>query len=103
VTKRVVETLPSPIRNQYGGPMATSAEEILEQLTSVRLAASDASARLVRIMAGASLAEIGRAIGSTKGTISKWERGLAVPRGEPAVRYGAVLATLAAIAANGKQ
>ena len=84
-------------------PVTTSAGDTLEALTSVRLAASDGSARLVRIMAGASLAEIGRAIGSTKGTVSKWERGLAVPRGEAAVRYGAVLATLAGITENGKR
>jgi transcriptional regulator with XRE-family HTH domain len=51
----------------------------------------------VRITAGASLAEVGRATGVTKGTVSKWERGLAVPRGEPAILYGAVLITLAAI------
>lgn len=83
--------------------MPTSAGDTLELLTEVRLKAVDGTARLVRITSGASLAEIARAAGVTKGTVSKWERGLAVPRGEPAVRYGAVLVTLAAIAGNVKR
>lgn len=75
--------------------MPTSAEDTLARLTIVRRAASDGSARLARIAAGASLAEVGRASGVTKGTISKWERGLAVPRCPEALQYGYILAILA--------
>jgi DNA-binding XRE family transcriptional regulator len=75
--------------------MPSSAEETLVRLTVVRRAASDGSARLARIAAGASLAEVGRASGVTKATISKWERGLAVPRCAGALQYGYILAILA--------
>lgn len=85
------------------GAVTTSAADTIEVLTVVRLVARDGRARLVRITAGASLAEIGQSVGVTKGTISKWERGLAVPQGEPAVRWGALLVTLADIAAGGEQ
>ena len=75
--------------------MPNSAADTLERLTIVRRAASDGSARLARIAAGASLEEVGRAAGVSKGTISKWERGLAVPRCPEALQYGYVLAILA--------
>lgn len=75
--------------------MPTSAADTLARLTDVRRAASDGSARLARIAAGASLAEVGRASGVSKGTVSRWERGLAVPRCPEALQYGYVLAILA--------
>lgn len=69
--------------------------ERLVRLTSLRGAAGDGTARSVRQAAGASLAEVAAAAGVTKGTVSKWERGLATPRGDAAVRYGRVLELLA--------
>ncbi len=73
----------------------TTPAETLSHMTSVRRAADDGTARKVRLAAGASLAEVGRASGVSKGTISKWERGLTTPRCAAALRWGQVLELLA--------
>lgn len=69
--------------------------EILFCLTQARRFANDGTGRRIRMAAKASLTEIARACGSTKGTVSKWERGLLAPHGAPAVRYSAVITALA--------
>jgi len=74
---------------------ALTGTEILFCLTQARQLANDGTGRRIRIAAGVSLAEIARACGSTRGTISKWERGLLSPHGPPAVRYSAVIKALA--------
>jgi DNA-binding transcriptional regulator YiaG len=66
------------------------------RLTFVRRAAQNGTARRLRQESGASLAEIGRACNVSKGTLSRWERGLATPRGDAALRYGEVLSALSA-------
>jgi DNA-binding transcriptional regulator YiaG len=76
-------------------PEALSDTEILFCLTQARQLASDGTGRRIRVASKASLSEIARACGSTKGTISKWERGLLAPHGAPAIRYGAVITALA--------
>jgi|GEM_PF-1606583 len=75
-------------------PESLSDTEILFCLTQARQLASDGTGRRIRIAAKASLAEIARACGSTKGTVSKWERGIWAPSGAPAIRYGAVITAL---------
>ena len=66
--------------------------EILE-LTYMRDAVSTGAARQLRIDAGLTLAEIGRAVGVTPSCVHYWERGR-VPRGKAAVRYARLLLDL---------
>jgi DNA-binding XRE family transcriptional regulator len=68
---------------------------VLTRLTAARRIARDGTGRNVRKASGASLAEIGRAVGVSKASICKWERGQLSPSGEHAVRYWLVITTLA--------
>jgi transcriptional regulator with XRE-family HTH domain len=63
-------------------------------LAQVRLLARSGQARELRVDNELSLADVASAVGSTRATISRWERGLRRPRGEVALRYGALLVAL---------
>jgi transcriptional regulator with XRE-family HTH domain len=67
----------------------------LGNIAWTRQACRTGAARAIRRAAGLSLAEIARAVGSTPSAVSRWERGLRVPRAEAAQRYGALLRELA--------
>jgi DNA-binding transcriptional regulator YiaG len=68
----------------------------LEGLTAARRIARDGSGRAVRQASGASLAEIGRAVGVSKATVCKWERGQLTPSGARGVKYLLIIKALAA-------
>jgi DNA-binding transcriptional regulator YiaG len=70
--------------------------QVLLRLTAARGVARDGEGRRVRQAVGASLAEIGRAIGVSKASVCKWELGQRAPGGEHAVRYLEVIRALAA-------
>ncbi len=98
-TIREKENAGATFARLYGWHMANTSDalsdtEILFCLTRARQLASGGTGRRVRVAAKASLSDIARACGSTKGTVSKWERGLKVPHGAPAIRYGAVITAL---------
>ena len=67
-----------------------------EALIFARAAALSGEARALRVAADLSLAEVADAVGRDKATISRWEHGKVRPRGDAAVRYGRLLAQLAA-------
>jgi DNA-binding transcriptional regulator YiaG len=71
------------------------AEELV-RLTRVRALATSGTARAIRIAAGLSLPLVAEAIGCGVSTVWRWEQGQRVPRGEPALRYGALLEELVA-------
>jgi transcriptional regulator with XRE-family HTH domain len=58
---------------------------------------AEGSAKTLRELNGLSLAEVGRAIDTSAATIWRWERGDRIPRGDLALRYGALLAELSGI------
>jgi transcriptional regulator with XRE-family HTH domain len=77
--------------------MATTAVKTSEQLldlVEVRALAKSGRALRIRTAAGLSLADVAGAIGTTAATVNRWERGERRPYGEPALRYGALLAAL---------
>jgi len=63
-------------------------------LSRLRRLAADGTTRQVREDNLLSLTDVASALGITKATLSKWERGLQTPRGEPARRYAELLAAL---------
>jgi DNA-binding transcriptional regulator YiaG len=63
-------------------------------LSEVRQWARSGHALETRERSGTSQAEWATAIGTTVPTISRWERGLRVPRGEIAVRYHALIQSM---------
>jgi DNA-binding transcriptional regulator YiaG len=48
----------------------------------------------MRVASGLSQADIGRHVGATVAAVSRWERGLRVPHGAAAIRYGQLIAQL---------
>jgi DNA-binding transcriptional regulator YiaG len=70
--------------------------QVLTRLTAARRVARDGTGRRVRLAVGASLSEIGRACGVSKGSVCKWEHGQREPAGEHGVRYWAIISALAA-------
>lgn len=62
------------------------------RLAEVRLRAREA--RAIRLAAGLTVGDMARALGVTPGAVSRWERGLARPRGDAALRWHAVLSAL---------
>jgi DNA-binding transcriptional regulator YiaG len=68
---------------------------LLITITAARRIARDGTGRLVRKEAGASLAEVGRAVGVSKASICKWELGQREPTGMNAVMYLKVIRSLA--------
>jgi transcriptional regulator with XRE-family HTH domain len=63
-------------------------------LSRLRRLAADGTARRVREAHLLSLTDVGNAVGVSKASVSKWERGLQVPRGDPARRYAKLIAAL---------
>ncbi len=63
-------------------------------LTKAREAAANGGARRRRIKARLSQAEVAEDVGVTRTAVSLWERGLRRPRGQAALRYARLLATL---------
>lgn len=74
------------------------------RLVQVRAKASSGVARLARMNARLSLAEIAELCGVGPSTVWRWELGKRAPRGEPALRYAQILEDLAIIhAAQGEE
>ncbi|MGZ5212351.1 MAG: helix-turn-helix domain-containing protein [Actinomycetota bacterium] len=69
--------------------------DTIEELRWARRLAESGSARVLRQGAGLSLMEVAREIDVTPSAISRWERGLRRPHGEPALRWAALLRGLA--------
>ncbi|GAA0719513.1 helix-turn-helix transcriptional regulator [Dactylosporangium roseum] len=63
-------------------------------LMAARQHAESGSGRTIRQRAKLSMNEVCGAIGVTVGALSRWENGLAVPRGEPAIRWAELLGEL---------
>ncbi|WP_408909925.1 helix-turn-helix domain-containing protein [Streptomyces luteolus] len=76
----------------YGRAMISA--DVL-RLVQVRVKASTGAARLVRMNARLSLAEVAELCGVGASTVWRWEQGKRVPRGEPALRYAQILEALA--------
>ena len=64
------------------------------QLAEVRALAASGAARSIRLGARLSLSEVADQLGVSTSTVFRWERGQRNPRGEAALRYGALLAEL---------
>ncbi len=71
--------------------MAAQSRSFLTRLIAGRFSALSGAGREIREEAGLSLAEVAHAVGVDKGTLSRWERGLARPRRSQALRYEEVL------------
>jgi len=69
-------------------------------VAKARAAAKDGSARALRKRLGLTLAEMAPLVGVSAAAMAMWERGERVPRGLPALRYGQLLASLAAAAVS---
>ncbi len=63
-----------------------------------RRLARDGTARSVRVQAGLSIYDVARDLRVAPGTISRWETGKRVPRGDVAVRYAELLGELMRVA-----
>ena len=64
------------------------------QLATVRALAASGTARSIRLEARLSLSEVADQIGVSTSTVFRWEQGQRKPKGQPALRYGALLAEL---------
>jgi|NGEPerStandDraft_6_1074524.scaffolds.fasta_scaffold63398_4 transcriptional regulator with XRE-family HTH domain len=67
-------------------------------LARVRRLAKSGEARVIRVEAGLSLAELGLRVGVGPATVHRWEMGKRSPHGEPALAYAAALAALGQVA-----
>jgi len=65
-------------------------------LVRVRALVRSGAARRVRQAAGLTKVEVARSIGTSHACVSRWEDGLRVPQGAPAIRYLRLLERLAA-------
>ena len=65
------------------------------RVAKVRRQCATGEAREIRIKTGASLAEVGAAIGTGKSTIFRWENGQRTPTGDRAIAYSELLDALA--------
>ncbi|MFJ6054482.1 helix-turn-helix domain-containing protein [Streptomyces sp. NPDC092307] len=68
----------------------------LRRVSSVRRLAACGHARALRQICRVSLRELATAIGTTPSNLSRWENGLAMPRGPAALRWADVLELTAA-------
>ena len=78
---------------------ATTAPASQIPLILGRRACRTGAGRKIRLQAGLTLREAAQDIGVNPGTLSRWERGLEMPKGGRAGRYGAHLERL--LAADG--
>lgn len=65
-----------------------------ERLARVKAMAASGEARRVRLAARLSLRDVGLAVGVDQSTVSKWEAGDRVPRGDAAWRYADLIERL---------
>jgi transcriptional regulator with XRE-family HTH domain len=63
----------------------------VEQVVWIRRLARNGGARAIREGAGLSVSEVARSIGVTPGAVSRWERGMRVPRSDEAERWALLL------------
>jgi len=63
----------------------------LLSIAMVRRLAANGSARAIREAAGLSISEVARDLGVTPSAVSRWERGLRRPHGQPATDYLKIL------------
>lgn len=63
----------------------------LHRIGAVRRMCWTGEARSIRHSAGATLAELGAAVGVAPSVVSRWEEGRQLPRGDHALAYGAAL------------
>lgn len=68
-----------------------------EKLAWVRRAAATGKAREIRLAAHLRQREVADSVGVERCTVAAWEAGIRLPQGEPALRYGALLRSLAAM------
>ena len=66
-----------------------------ERLQALRELTTSGKAREIREDARLSLSDIARSVGAHCSTVSRWESGQRLPRGEAALRYAALLERLA--------
>lgn len=64
------------------------------EISLARKLAATGEARRLRQAAGLSLYDLARDLGVTAGTVSRWETGNRVPRGDAAARYAGLLGEL---------
>lgn len=64
------------------------------KLSDVRALTASGAARTIRTGARLSLSEVGAACGVGASAVHRWETGRRSPRGEAALRYGALLRAL---------
>jgi DNA-binding XRE family transcriptional regulator len=84
----------SLIRRDGSSGACSSQAPHLAARAEVRRMAETGLCRAVREMADATLEEIGTEVGVSSSAISRWERGLRLPRGRRAGRYLEVLRAL---------
>ena len=70
-------------------------------LAEVRQWAASGTARAIRERARLAEGDIATAVGVSLPAVSRWERGLRVPRGQAALRYHALLQSLQKLEAAG--
>lgn len=78
---------------QYRTSMSTDAIEIAEARELIRTG----RAREIRQRSGLSRGEVARDLGVAQSTITRWEDGYRVPRGEVAIRLGRLLRELSGL------
>jgi hypothetical protein len=66
----------------------------LVRLAMVRSLARSGAARSIRLAAGLSLADVGKACGAGAPTVWRWERGVHAPTGERGLNYAELLQML---------
>jgi DNA-binding transcriptional regulator YiaG len=74
--------------------MASMDMEQILLLAATRLRTRDGTAKAIRERAGLSASEVARLLGVSQPTVSNWENGKRVPRGEPAMKYAELLIEL---------
>jgi DNA-binding transcriptional regulator YiaG len=73
--------------------VATKLED-LQELTRLRALLRSGAAKSIRTAAGLSLGEVADALGTSKTSVLRWERGERIPRGGLALDYWRLLRTL---------
>jgi transcriptional regulator with XRE-family HTH domain len=66
----------------------------LDDVTWIRRLARNGGARVIRESAGLSASEVARELNKSPATVSRWERGERVPRGEAAEHWARLLRQL---------
>jgi DNA-binding XRE family transcriptional regulator len=77
-----------PIQHALASPNGPAA------IALIRDCVRSGKAREIRVAAGLSLADVGRAVGVSAPCIALWETGQRIPRSAAALKYGQVLVAL---------